>query len=256
MASGDPGVVHVHGLGINPADNTLFAATHTGLFRIANNGRAERVGPSQDTMGFTVAGPDHFLGSGHPDLRDLRSGKFQPLLGLVESTDAGRTWHSLSLPGKTDFHVLRFRHGLVYGFDSTSAAFMVSPDGKTWDSRINLRIADFTVSPDNADILIATVDTGLLRSANGGRSWQFQRGQPMLLLAWPQADLLWALDSMGALHASADGGTTWVAKGQLGGAPEAFLAANGKLYAAVHEKGILVSDDGGASWRVLYQEKR
>ena len=36
----DPGVVHVHGLGVNPKDGALFAATHTGLFRIVE-GQAE-----------------------------------------------------------------------------------------------------------------------------------------------------------------------------------------------------------------------
>jgi hypothetical protein len=30
---GDPGPIHVHGLGINPKDGALLVATHTGLFR-------------------------------------------------------------------------------------------------------------------------------------------------------------------------------------------------------------------------------
>ena len=32
--SGDPGPIHVHGLGVNPADSSLYIATHTGLFRM------------------------------------------------------------------------------------------------------------------------------------------------------------------------------------------------------------------------------
>jgi hypothetical protein len=64
-----PGVAHVHGLGVNPSDGSLYVATHTGTFRIPEEGQAERIGASyQDTMGFTVAGPDRFLGSGHPDV--------------------------------------------------------------------------------------------------------------------------------------------------------------------------------------------
>src|SRR5207302_1327423 len=56
--AGDPGVSHVHGLGIDPADGTLYVATHYGTFRIPDRGPAQRVGASyQDTMGFTVAGP-------------------------------------------------------------------------------------------------------------------------------------------------------------------------------------------------------
>src|SRR3712207_2390347 len=91
--TGDPGPVHVHGLGINPRDGALFIATHTGLFRAGpDESKASRVGGRyQDTMGFTVVGPDRFLGSGHPDGRDGEP----PFLGLIQSTDAGRTWDSV-----------------------------------------------------------------------------------------------------------------------------------------------------------------
>src|SRR5687767_322438 len=87
---GDPGPVHVHGLGVNPADRALFIATHTGMFRVPEGERrAKRVADRyQDTMGFTVVGPDRFLGSGHPDGRE----KLPPFLGLIESRDAGETW--------------------------------------------------------------------------------------------------------------------------------------------------------------------
>src|SRR5687767_11632025 len=55
----DPGIVHVHGLGRNPTDGALFIATHTGLFRLADGGSPQRVaGNDQDTMGFSVVGPD------------------------------------------------------------------------------------------------------------------------------------------------------------------------------------------------------
>lgn len=41
---GDPGPIHVHGLGINPKDGALFIATHTGLFRAGKGDRkAERI---------------------------------------------------------------------------------------------------------------------------------------------------------------------------------------------------------------------
>ena len=67
----DPGQVHIHGLGLNPADGSLFIATHTGLFRTpSDTDRSARVGDRyQDTMGFAVVGPDHFLGSGHSPRR-------------------------------------------------------------------------------------------------------------------------------------------------------------------------------------------
>jgi hypothetical protein len=74
--AGEPGISHVHGLGINPADGALIVATHFDSFRVPPDGdEAVRIGDSfQDTMGFTVAGPDHFLGSGHPDVEGVRAG--------------------------------------------------------------------------------------------------------------------------------------------------------------------------------------
>ncbi|HEV2074924.1 MAG TPA: hypothetical protein VGR10_01655, partial [Thermoleophilaceae bacterium] len=57
-AIGDSDIAHVHGLGVDPADGSLFIATHSGLFRSEpGEETAERVGDSlQDTMGFTVVG--------------------------------------------------------------------------------------------------------------------------------------------------------------------------------------------------------
>jgi hypothetical protein len=119
----------VHGLDINPADGLLYAATHFGVWRISDGGDPVRVADRyQDTMGFTIAGPDYFLGSGHPDLRD----DLPAHLGLIESRDGAETWKSLSLLGEVDFHALDAKHGRIYGYDSTSSTFMVSSDGRSW----------------------------------------------------------------------------------------------------------------------------
>ena len=133
--SGDPGVIHIHGLGRNPADGALFIATHTGLFRVGHSDRsAERVaGLYQDTMGFTVVGADHFLGSGHPGSIE----NDPPFLGLIESRNAGSSWRPISLRGDVDFHVLEAQGDTVYGF------------GSDWDTR----------------------ETRFLRSDNRGRTW-------------------------------------------------------------------------------------
>ncbi len=105
----DPGPIHVHGLGINPADGSLFIATHTGLFRVGPTSRkAVRVADrNQDTMGFSVVGPNRFLGSGHPDVDEAREQNLPSRLGLIESTDSGESWQPISLLGEADFHVLR-----------------------------------------------------------------------------------------------------------------------------------------------------
>lgn len=59
-------MAHIHGLGIDPADGQLVAATHYGAFEVDEDGDLEQVGPVQDLMGFTVVGAGHYLASGHP----------------------------------------------------------------------------------------------------------------------------------------------------------------------------------------------
>ena len=249
----DPGVVHVHGLGVNPKDGALFAATHTGLFRIVE-GKAERVSDRyQDTMGFTVVGPDHFLGSGHPDVRDYVAGKLPGLLGLVESTDAGQSWKPQSLLGKVDFHVLAFAHGRIYGFDSTGGRFMLSNDGKKWAEKAQLSLLSFAVSPRQSEFILGTTERGLQMTKNGGDSWGPVNGPSLVLLSWPEDSRLFGVDSKGNVYQSDDGSQTWKQKGVLAGPPEAFLATTRQLYAAVSEKGIYVSTDDGVSWSTFYQ---
>lgn len=250
----DPGVVHVHGLGVNPADGTLYAATHTGLFRIPEQGKAKRIADLwQDTMGFTVVGPNHFLGSGHPDMREYRAKRSPSLLGLVESADTGVTWHALSLSGQADFHGLQVVQGRIYGFDSTGGAFMVSSDGARWETRSTVAMRDFAVSPVDPEVVIAAMARDVQRSRDGGRSWEPVDAPSLALLAWQEAGALWGITATGALYQSADAGQTWTRAGAIAGAPEAFLAQGRLLYVAI-SGGIYRSDDGGTTWQLRYRE--
>lgn len=246
-AGGDR-IEHVHGLGINPADGTLYAAAHNGVFRFGGGGKASRVGKgAQDTMGFTVVGPDHFLASGHPG----QDAGGAPHLGLIESTDGGVTWSTLSLEGEADFHALRYRHGAVYGYNSTSGQLMVSEDKRSWGDRSKVAVRDFVVSPKDPDTLAAAGGEGLMRSSDGGRTWS--RGEAaVMLLDWPSQDRLWALTADRSVTRSTDGGKTWSSSGQFSGDPAAFAADGGTLYLATVAGEILRSTDGGKNWNTLY----
>jgi hypothetical protein len=252
----DPGVVHVHGLGINPRDGALFAATHTGLFVIGDGTATRVIERFQDTMGFTVVGPDHFLGSGHPDFRDtqLTVPNKRPLLGLVESRDAGRSWLPLSLLGEADFHALEVAHGRVYGYDATGQRFMVTSDRRHWQVRSTIQLVGFAVSPSDPKLIVGTTGRRLLRSTDGGRHWQSLQGPALLVMDWAGQAGLWGVAADGQVWLSPDAAKTWQRPGQVGGEPEALLADQGQLYAAVVELGIVSSADGGRSWQVRYRE--
>ena len=257
LQSDDPGIAHVHGLGVNPADGSVHVATHYGTFRLAG-GKADRVGDSfQDTMGFTVAGPDLFLGSGHPDSEGFRRGE-PPLLGLIESTDAGVTWQSLSLRGEVDFHGLAAAHGVVYGWDSTSSRFMVSSGRRTWETRSTRPLIAFAVDPADANHIVATAPDGVLDSSDGGRSWRKLSAPPLVTLSWDPAGGLVGAAGDGAVYRSADAGASWESAGRLPGSPQALLVTADALYAAAHDPdgttGIYHSADGGRTWQIFYQD--
>jgi hypothetical protein len=199
-------------------------------------------------MGFTIAGPDHVLASGHP----APGQGAPPHLGLIESTDAGTSWTTRSLAGQADLHALRFRHDTVYGYNSATGQLIVSVDKTAWQVRASMPIRDVDVSPTDAQTLLATTETGLQRSGDGGVTWSPNPGPPApLLLAWETVDRLWAISITGEVHRSADGGNTWTSAGQLAGQATAFIASDSILYAAIDEQGIHRSADGGATWTRL-----
>ena len=251
------GVAHVHGLGINPADGSLIIATHNGSFRLAAaEDDAERIGDSlQDTMGFSVIGPNRFLGSGHPDLPGRRAG--QPAqLGLIESTDAGATWTELSLGGQVDFHGLASAHGQVYGWDSGSGRFMVSRDRRTWETRSTVDLLGFAVDPDDAGHVVAAGQKGLLESTDGGRTWTQADGPTLVAISWDATAGLWGVDGDGGVHRFSS--SEWTNVGALPGEAQALLATPDALYAAAFDDtgrtGIYRSTDSGATWDLRFAD--
>jgi hypothetical protein len=250
----EPGVIHVHGLGVDPGDGVLYAATHSGLFAIPEEGPARRVANRYaDIMGFAVVGPGHFVGSGHPDFRE----DDEPLVGFIESTDAGQSWQRLSLHGESDLHAIDVDHGRVYAYDSTNERVLASDDGgRTWDRRAEVVLEDLAVSPDDPQLLLATSADQLVRSSDAGRTWQPVPGAPAArVLDWDDEVIAVAPD--GAVHASPDGETSWRLRGDVGGEPEAVLSVDGReprLLVAVSRSGIVQSADGGRTFTVRYRD--
>jgi photosystem II stability/assembly factor-like uncharacterized protein len=258
FANEDPGPIHVHGLGVNPADGALFIATHTGLYRVADDEQeAARVGDRyQDTMGFTVIGPNRFLGSGHPDLNEAREKGLPPHLGLIESNDSGESWQPISLQGEADFHVLRFAGQRVYGYDASNDRLLASSDrGRSWSELAKPGpLVDLAVARGAPETIIAAssggLQDGLFESGDGGETWRRVR-KAVGLLAWPKPKRLYIVVTGGQVFRSNNGGRTLDHRGEIGGQPAAFLAAGpDELYAALHDGTIKRSVDGGATWSV------
>jgi hypothetical protein len=244
-------VHHIHGLGVDPTNGTLYVATHTGLFQAAGGEQQmQRIGDSaQDIMGFSVLGPDRFIGSGHPDPNDTSS---PPNLGLIESRDRGKTWKNISLLGEADFHVLRSSGERVYGFNGIEGRLLVSSDaGRQWARRTPPAVMyDLAIDPREPDRVVASTERGIFSSANAGKAWRPLRDDTAGLLAWPAPDRLYLVDGQGEVQHSEDGGRRWQPTGSIGGQPVAFIAHDSELYVALADSTVKRSTDGGASWTI------
>jgi hypothetical protein len=245
--------VHVHGLGLDPADGSLVIATHSGLFRLAEGAdEATPIGEErQDTMGFTVVGPGRYLGSGHPDPAAAAEQGLPPLLGLIASDDGGLSWTPVSLYGEADFHVLRASGKALYGFDATSGRLLASGDrGASWEERETPGfLLDLAIDPADPSHVIAAGEQGIVESSDGGESWTVIVSDAIGFLAWDPKRGVFFVDGAGDVLVSASGGgDSWEDAGSIGAQPAAFLAAGGRLWAARHDGAVLVSDDGGVTW--------
>jgi hypothetical protein len=237
---------HIHGIGVNPADGRVYVGTHRGVFQVLEQQPPVLVSDQvQDFMGFTVAGPNHFLASGHPGHGSSAS------VGLIESTDAGATWTSRSMEGQADFHSLQARHGFVYGYDYATGEFMATADLESWDRRSHVGLGDFAVSPADQEVIVGVTDRGVIRSQDGGRSFTAPAGPVLLLVSWADDGALVGVTPGGVVHVSGDGARTWDARGTLNGTPEAVEAASGRETYAAADSAALVSRDGGRTFAGL-----
>ncbi|WP_406064780.1 exo-alpha-sialidase [Streptomyces sp. NBC_01077] len=243
----DSGAVlsHIHGLGVR--GSTLYVATHQGLHTPDADGRPTLVGDRRDDfMGFTVTSDGVFLASGHP----APGGDGPADLGLVASTDSGRTWQEKSLAGKVDFHALDTApDSTVYGYDSANGLLRVSTDGVTWDDRATLRALDIAVSPTTPGTVVATTESGVARSTDGGRTFTSGTDQVLAYVSWGAPDALFGVDPNGVLFRGRDGGTGWTRVSTVpGGAPQALTVVDARRLLVATQDGVYESRDAGLTF--------
>lgn len=239
--SGPAAISHVHGLGVNPADDTLYAATHTGVFRVTK-GRAELIADrQQDTMAFTVTGPDEFIAGGHP-----APGEGPNPLGLIRSTDAARTWTAVAFAGEADFHAIDVAAVSTYAY--AGGSLIRSQDREKWTSVAELAVYDIAADPASDVALLLTTATGELTRLTVGSTPKIVDGAPTMgPIDWAEDGVVVGLGAEGEVQVSTDGGLTWERRADLPGASEAVTAAKGRWFVATTE-GIYLSTDDGTSW--------
>lgn len=236
---------HIHGISRDPGSGKVNLATHEGLFVMQPDASWQQVGPTVDLMSFAITGPGSFYASGHP-----ADGVDMPApVGLIKSTDAGRTWTVLSRGGESDFHALAASSAGVMGFDG---ALRVTADGKSWtQGGLSSEPRCLASSPDGSQVL-ATTNQGVQSSTDGGRTWvPLASAPPLFLAAWADAKTVVGVTTEGNLAISADAGRTWRADLATVPSGEALSASRDKAgqleILVVSDTGVLQSRDDGAT---------
>ena len=243
---------------VNPADGSVWMSTNTGLFRVAEGSeQPEKVegdldagddsGTISEQLVVRFTGDDELIASGHPP----EGSDLPPALGLVRSTDAGKSWESVSELGKADFHAIQTSGETIVAGRYGEPAIDVSSDGgKTFaNKRPPDPLVDLEVDPSDPQRWVATTQSGIFTSSDQGGAWRQREPVPNARLAWPEAGTLFRIDPGGPVKRSEDGGETWKDVGTTGGEPRGLFAASAdELYAVLLDGTVKQSTDGGATW--------
>lgn len=237
---------HIHGLSANGETGQVLLATHDGLFDVSKK-PAVKIGATNDLMGFTAAMEQGvFYASGHPG----KDSSLPNPLGLIKTSDGGKTWEQLSRQGESDFHALTATKSGIVAFDGQ---LRTTPDGTTWKTVPAGFVPAVLAGNPYSDTVLATTQEGVQRSTDGGTTWTPVTSGPVIqFAAFASATEAVGVEPGGAVHYSPDGGATWTRKGQISGAVQAVAATEGsdgnpRIWAAT-STGLVVSTDGGATF--------
>jgi hypothetical protein len=243
---------------VNPADDSVWLSTNTGLFRIApGDDSPERVtgelttdlgtGSISEQLVIRFRGADDVIASGHPP-----PGEALPAaLGLIASDDGGENWTGVGKVGRSDYHAIQVSGDVIVGSVFGQSAVAVSRDGgKTFEIRTPPQpVVDLEVDPEDPARFIASNAGGIVASTDQGESWRPVEPIPNVRFTWPASDALYRIDPGGQVKFSADRGRTWEDRGSTGGEPQSMFADGTRhLYVALIDGTIKESRDGGETW--------
>ncbi len=270
-------------------DTFYFGSVGGGVWKTENSGHTwvpiSDEGIPIGSIGAIAVAPSNanvvYVGTGEPDIRSQHSYG----IGMFKSTNAGKTWTHLGLEATRQIgkivvdpadanRVYVAALGHVYDANPDRGVYRSMDGGATWKKVLfqtkdpnNVGAIDIAIDPKNPKVLYASLwgtrrppwsvyaptnlpGGGLYKSTDGGDNWkQLTGGLPTdqyvgkigLAVAPSNPNRLWAVvDDTGAGVAAALGGG---GRGRAGDAPKTG-------------GGVYISDDAGATWRLVNAEQR
>lgn len=235
---------HIHNVKV--FGKKIFLGTHEGLYQYQNPKTVLRISPEGfDVMGLSIDGR-RIYASGHPGL----GSKLPQPVGLLLSTNSGKSWKKVSLQGKVDFHQLESLGSQLYGADSQGGDLMYSKDsGKSWISLGRNTFSEIAISPSTMARALALQDGRLFQTTNNFiTSSEIKLDVKLSQLEWSKKQLLAA--SGRDLLVSKDQGVQWSKlysfKGDI-----SILAHSAELLVAIVGAQVWQSTNGGKSFSLI-----
>ncbi|HXM42968.1 MAG TPA: hypothetical protein VN924_17070 [Bryobacteraceae bacterium] len=222
-----------------------------------------------------------YVGTGEPDIRSQNSYG----IGMFKSTDAGKTWTHIGLEGTRQIgrvavdplnpnRVYVAALGHIYDANPERGVYRSVDGGATWKKVLfkagnpdNVGAIDLAVDPKNPRVLYASLwatrrppwavyaptnlpGGGLYKSADGGDTWRQLTG------GLPSGD---TVGKIGVAVSPSNPNRLWAVVDDHRNAVAGFRAAataRPGAGAAVADGGVYISDDAGATWKLVNSENR
>jgi photosystem II stability/assembly factor-like uncharacterized protein len=243
VASGETigSISHIHH--IKAFGKQVLLGTHEGLFAYIDKDTVKRLGDENfDIMGLSTSGRTLFA-SGHPG----PGSKLPEPVGLLRSTNTGKSWSKVSLQSEVDFHLLESSATDIYGIDSRSGNLLHSSDrGKSWSNRGKSTFTDIAPHPTKKQSALALKDGTLFATDSAFvKSRTIPTKERLISLDWINGQLMAAAGK--SLLRSTDNGATW--KTIKGFSDEIVTITQSKeLIVVVTPNQIQISRDQGKSF--------